>query len=103
MAAAFLPVVPGSHDIVLWGVNMVMNDYFVLMKRPRESAKGSGIFAPFNTEVNITAVYSYIIVNMFPYFKIVYLDYTYQHTSQGKLSWAKYYLVRSCHKMVVGP
>lgn len=61
MAAAFLPVVPGSHDIVLWGVNMVMNDYFVLMKRPRESAKGSGIFAPFNTEVNMT----------------VYLDYTY--------------------------
>lgn len=70
MAAAFLPVVPGSHDIVLWGVNMVMNDYFVLMKRPRESAKGSGIFAPFNTEVNMTA--ACIIVNMFPYFKIVY-------------------------------
>lgn len=51
MAAAFLPVVPGSHKIVKWGVDMIQNDYYVLMKRPGESASGSGLMAPFDKEV----------------------------------------------------
>lgn len=51
MAAAFLPVVPGSHNIILWGVNLIQNEYYVLMKRPTESATGSGLLAPFDTEV----------------------------------------------------
>lgn len=54
MAAAFLPVVPGSHRMVLWGVDMVQNDYYMLMKRPKESASGSGLLAPFDTEVRKT-------------------------------------------------
>lgn len=54
MAAAFLPKVPGSHSMALWGVDMVQNDYFVLMKRPKESATGSGLLAPFETEVGVS-------------------------------------------------
>ncbi|XP_054261952.1 glutamate receptor ionotropic, delta-1 [Macrosteles quadrilineatus] len=72
MAAAFLPVVPGSHRMVLWGVEMVQNDYYVLMKRPKESASGSGLLAPFDTEVWLLILLSLLVVGPIMYL-VMYL------------------------------
>lgn len=51
MAAAFVPVLPGLDDIVKWGIELTQFQYVVLMKRPKESATGSGLLAPFETKV----------------------------------------------------
>lgn len=51
MAAAFIPVLPGLDDIVKWGIDLTQFQYVVLMKRPKESATGSGLLAPFEIEV----------------------------------------------------
>jgi len=51
MAAAFVPVLPGLDNIVKWGIELTQFQYVVLMKRPKESATGSGLLAPFETEV----------------------------------------------------
>lgn len=52
MAAAFIPVLPGLDNIVKWGIELTQFQYVVLMKRPKESATGSGLLAPFEIEVN---------------------------------------------------
>jgi len=51
MAAAFIPALPGLDNIVKWGIELTQFQYVVLMKRPKESATGSGLLAPFETEV----------------------------------------------------
>lgn len=51
MAAAFIPVLPGLDNIVKWGIELTQFQYVVLMKRPKESATGSGLLAPFEIEV----------------------------------------------------
>lgn len=51
MAAAFIPVLPGLDDFVKWGIDLTQFQYVVLMKRPKESASGSGLLAPFEPEV----------------------------------------------------
>lgn len=53
MAAAFIPVLPGLDDIVKWGIELTQFQYVVLMKRPKESATGSGLLAPFEMEVTL--------------------------------------------------
>jgi len=52
MAAAFIPVLPGLDNIVKWGIELTQFQYIVLMRRPKESATGSGLLAPFETEVD---------------------------------------------------
>lgn len=54
MAAAFIPVLPGLDKFVKWGIELTQFQYVVLMKRPNESASGSGLLAPFETEVNFS-------------------------------------------------
>lgn len=54
MAAAFVPVLPGLDNIVKWGIELTQFQYVVLMKRPKESATGSGLLAPFETEVEFS-------------------------------------------------
>lgn len=54
MAAAFIPVLPGLDKFVKWGIELTQFQYVVLMKRPKESATGSGLLAPFETEVNFS-------------------------------------------------
>lgn len=51
MAAAFIPVLPGLDDVIKWGIELTQFQYVVLMKRPKESTTGSGLLAPFETEV----------------------------------------------------
>ncbi|VVC44599.1 Hypothetical protein CINCED_3A012347 [Cinara cedri] len=62
MAAAFIPVLPGLDHIVKWGIELTQFQYVVLMKRPKESATGSGLLAPFETEVWLLILISLIAV-----------------------------------------
>ncbi|XP_029347313.1 ionotropic receptor 93a [Acyrthosiphon pisum] len=62
MAAAFIPVLPGLDDIVKWGIDLTQFQYVVLMKRPKESATGSGLLAPFEMEVWLLILMSLIAV-----------------------------------------
>lgn len=51
MIAAFIPILPGLQNVVQWGVELSHFEYVVMMKRPKESASGSGLLAPFEIEV----------------------------------------------------
>lgn len=51
MAAAFIPVLSGLDNIVKWGIELTQFQDVLLMKRPKESATGSGLLAPFEIEV----------------------------------------------------
>ncbi len=53
MIAAFIPVLPGLEDKLQWGVELSHFEYVVMMRRPKESATGSGLLAPFEIEVKI--------------------------------------------------
>nr|QQP19802.1 ionotropic receptor 76b [Tropidothorax elegans] len=68
MAAAFLPVLPGTHTYITWGTDLWQMTYYVLMKRPEDSASGSGLLAPFNKEVWFLILASLIIVGPTIYF-----------------------------------
>ncbi|RZF37350.1 hypothetical protein LSTR_LSTR010445 [Laodelphax striatellus] len=62
MAAAFLPVLHGRYDSLSWGTELIQNKYYVLMKRPKESATGSGLLAPFEDEVWLLILVSLLLV-----------------------------------------
>ncbi|XP_050530491.1 ionotropic receptor 93a isoform X2 [Daktulosphaira vitifoliae] len=51
MAAAFIPTLPGLDHEIQWGIDLTQFRYVVLMKRPKESATGSGLLAPFESDV----------------------------------------------------
>ncbi|KAF5281304.1 hypothetical protein FQR65_LT14765 [Abscondita terminalis] len=51
MAAAFLPVLPVHNEIVDFSPTLDVGEWVVLMKRPLESATGSGLLAPFTIDV----------------------------------------------------
>lgn len=51
MIAAFIPVLPGLEHEIQWSVELSHFEYVVMMKRPKESATGSGLLAPFADEV----------------------------------------------------
>lgn len=51
MAAAFIPTLPGLDHVIQWGIDLTQFRYVVLMKRPKESATGSGLLAPFESDV----------------------------------------------------
>ncbi|XP_066906337.1 glutamate receptor ionotropic, delta-2 isoform X1 [Halyomorpha halys] len=58
MIAAFLPILPGTHNYVTWGTQLWQAHYYVLMKRPDDSATGSGLLAPFDDKVWILILIS---------------------------------------------
>jgi hypothetical protein len=51
MAAAFLPVFHDMDNLVNWSTSLDESNWVVLMKRPSESATGSGLLAPFDSNV----------------------------------------------------
>lgn len=57
MAAAFVPMLPGLDNELQWGVELSYFEYVVLMKRPKESATGSGLLAPFEMEVRSLSLF----------------------------------------------
>ncbi|XP_065213318.1 glutamate receptor ionotropic, delta-1 [Planococcus citri] len=62
MIAAFIPVLPGLEHEIQWSVELSHFEYVVMMRRPKESATGSGLLAPFEYEVWLLILASLIIV-----------------------------------------
>nr|QIJ45760.1 ionotropic receptor [Glyphodes pyloalis] len=51
MAAAFLPKVNRYRELVLFSMDLDEGVWMMMLKRPKESAAGSGLLAPFNNAV----------------------------------------------------
>lgn len=51
MVAAFIPILPSLDKELQWGMQLTHFEYLIMMKRPKESATGSGLLAPFEIEV----------------------------------------------------
>lgn len=51
MAVAFLPILPELRKYCTFSTTLEQSELTVLMKRPQESATGSGLLAPFNQTV----------------------------------------------------
>lgn len=74
VAAAFLPVVREGQQLIQYSRNLDNGEWVVLMKRPTESAQGSGLLAPFTFEVWLLILVSLIAVGPTIYL-IIYLRY----------------------------
>lgn len=57
MVAAFIPLLPSLERELQWGMQLTHFEYVVMMKRPKESATGSGLLAPFEIEVDVQLTY----------------------------------------------
>ncbi|XP_017777071.1 PREDICTED: glutamate receptor ionotropic, delta-1 [Nicrophorus vespilloides] len=71
IAAAFLPVMPAFWDFIDYSRALDEGEWVVLMKRPPESATGSGLWAPFTLDVWILILVSLLVVGPIIYFLIV--------------------------------
>nr|CAD7432142.1 unnamed protein product [Timema monikensis] len=62
IAAAFLPVLPENMEVAKLSFSLGEAEWVILMRRPSESANGSGLFAPFDTTVWLLILTSLILV-----------------------------------------
>ena len=62
MAAAFLPVFHDLDHLVNFSTTLDESNWVVLMKRPSESATGSGLLAPFDETVWLLILISLIAI-----------------------------------------
>lgn len=71
LAAAFLPVVREGQQVVQYSRNLDTGEFVVLMRRPSESAQGSGLLAPFTLGVWLLILISLIAVGPIIYLLIL--------------------------------
>ncbi|XP_046486685.1 glutamate receptor ionotropic, delta-1 [Neodiprion pinetum] len=71
MAVAFVPVVPEFRNLIKYSTELDEAEWTILMKRPGESATGSGLLAPFDTQVWILIVISVLAAGPTLYFLIL--------------------------------
>ena len=62
MAVAFLPIIPELRGTCTYGTVLDEMELTILMKRPPESANGSGLLAPFDTTVWILILITVLFV-----------------------------------------
>ncbi|CAG9854178.1 unnamed protein product [Phyllotreta striolata] len=62
MAVAFLPIIESIRNEIVYSTSFDVAEWVVLMNRPKESATGSGLLAPFTTEVWIMIIFSILTV-----------------------------------------
>ncbi|XP_057653722.1 glutamate receptor ionotropic, kainate 4 isoform X1 [Diorhabda carinulata] len=62
IAVAFLPILNGLRSSITFSTSFDLAQWSVLMNRPQDSAAGSGLLAPFTTEVWILIIFSILIV-----------------------------------------
>lgn len=62
MAVAFLPILPELRKYCTFSTTLEQSELTVLMKRPQESATGSGLLAPFDTTVWLLVLTAVVIV-----------------------------------------
>ncbi|EFA01567.1 glutamate receptor ionotropic, delta-1 [Tribolium castaneum] len=73
LSAAFLPVLTQYSNHISYSPSLDTGEWVVLMKRPKESATGSGLLAPFNLPVWLLILLSLVVVGPVIYF-IIYLQ-----------------------------
>ncbi|XP_044731290.1 glutamate receptor 4 [Chrysoperla carnea] len=72
VAAAFLPILPWIRgDVIDYSSQLDVGEWMVLLKRPSESATGSGLLAPFDYKVWILIFISLVMVGPVIYCIIV--------------------------------
>lgn len=74
LAAAFLPKLIDSNNFVRYSQSLDEGEWVIMMKRPRESAGGSGLLAPFDFNVWYLILLSVITFGPFIYI-IVWVRY----------------------------
>lgn len=62
MAVAFLPILPELRKYCTFSTTLEQSELTMLMKRPQESATGSGLLAPFNKIVWLLVLTSVVTV-----------------------------------------
>lgn len=71
MAAGFLPILSAYEEEISYSPMLDTGDWVVLMKRPKESATGSGLLAPFTKEVWCLIILSLLVVGPVIYLLIL--------------------------------
>ncbi|XP_074037794.1 ionotropic receptor 76b [Leptinotarsa decemlineata] len=71
IAVAFLPIVQSFRTDITYSTSFDVAEWNVLMNRPKESATGSGLLAPFTTVVWILIIFSVLIVGPIMYLLIL--------------------------------
>lgn len=80
MAVAFLPILPQLRKYCTFSTTLEQSELTVLMKRPQESATGSGLLAPFDNTVWLLVLTAVIIVG-----PIIYVFATLRFVEKGTL------------------
>lgn len=62
MAVAFLPILPEMQRYCTFSIVLDQSELTVLMKRPQESATGSGLLTPFNQTVWLLVLTAVLVV-----------------------------------------
>ncbi|XP_077291675.1 ionotropic receptor 76b [Arctopsyche grandis] len=70
LAVGFLPKLIDSHKFVKYSQSLDEGEWVIMMKRPRESASGSGLLAPFDQNVWYLILVSVIIFGPFIYIAV---------------------------------
>nr|ALR72540.1 ionotropic receptor IR5 [Colaphellus bowringi] len=71
IAVSFLPVIESFRNDVVYSRVFDIAEWNVLMNRPKESATGSGLLAPFTTAVWILIIFSVLVVGPIMYLMIL--------------------------------
>ncbi|KAJ8950665.1 hypothetical protein NQ314_007795 [Rhamnusium bicolor] len=72
LVAAFLPIINSFRDSITYSISFDTEEWVVLMRRPKESATGSGLLAPFTTPVWILIILSLLVVGPIIYLLIYF-------------------------------
>ncbi|EFN61734.1 Glutamate receptor delta-2 subunit [Camponotus floridanus] len=87
MAVAFLPVLPEMRRYCTFSIVLDQSELTVLMKRPQESATGSGLLTPFNQTVWLLVLTAVLVVG-----PIIYIFATFREKLWKKPDFENYSL-----------
>lgn len=92
MIAAFVPILEDLNNYCLFSTTLDMLELTAIMKRPEESATGSGLLAPFDNTVWFCVLTAVIVVG-----PTIYLFSLIRFVEKYKISilLALYYFIRS--------
>lgn len=97
MVAAFLPIISDARKYIDYSTTTLdEGEWIMIMKRPSESATGSGLMAPFNRSVWISIFVSLFAVGPMIYGFIIIRNYVTRDNSQ------KVYALPNCVWFVYG-
>lgn len=96
ISAAFLPILPSFWHNISYSAELDVGEFVVMMQRPKESATGSGLLAPFTTPVWFLIILSLLVVGPLIHF-IIFLRAKLCRDDESKI-----YSMQSCMWFVYG-